>query len=302
MGTDRININADIIKSDAAYLNEMANAKTIDDVTRAAQALRERQIGIVDLTTGEFRRPPLSNSASEKPREVTRTVEIGGREFTFRAPNESTLENQIETAKTVAQELEAGQVRDDKGRFVARSAEAVDDGGAEVARQTELQLRMLRGQIDIKTYLQESGAVASYLHDEGVPLEELRALAQHREASANEQEWKQATESFLNGPGGDWPGGAANQRILQNTLLALGLQDSEDKLGALVAAYEEMKRGGTIFAYEQTAPGVKAAVEKVVNEASPEELLAAWKEQFAVSGGDARAANAALIESFRRKG
>jgi hypothetical protein len=59
-----------------------------------------------------------------------------------------------------------------------------------------------------------------------------------------------------------------------------------------------MKQNNALLPYEQA--NVSAAIQKELATASPQELIDAWKTQYA-SGGDARAANAALIESLRRK-
>jgi hypothetical protein len=174
----------------------------------------------------------------------------------------------------------------------------VDDGGAEIARQSELELKFRRGEISVKEYIEQSGAVTEFLESQGVPLDELREVAGLRQAHAFEQDWVAATETFLAGPGGDWPGGNANKTNLQNALVALGLMDADDKVGALVQAYEYMKQNNALIPYEQA--NVSAAIQKELATASPQELIDAWKTQYA-SGGDARRCQRALIESLRRK-
>jgi len=299
MGTDRVNINVgdgEQIKPDGAYLNDLREARSAQDLADAARTLRERAQGLVfDAASGQYR--STAPAASTTEREFTRTEVIGGREFTFTGPSESALSASIEGAKVAAAEFENAQARDDSGRFVGRNADG-DDGGAEIARQTELELQFRRGEISVKEYIEQSGAVTEFLESQGVPLDELREVAGLRQAHAFEQDWVAATETFLAGPGGDWPGGNANKTNLQNALVALGLMDADDKVGALVQAYEYMKQNNALIPYEQA--NVSAAIQKELATASPEELIRVWREQYA-SGGDAAAANRALIESFRRK-
>jgi len=294
--SDRVNINAEQIKADGAFQNDMSKITSVDDIVRAAQSLRERAQGVVyNPSSGQYE--STAPAASTTEREFTRVETIGGREFTFTAPDQTTLQHHIETAKAVAAEFENAQARDENGRFVERGG-LVDDGGAEIARQSELELKFRRGEISVKEYIEQSGAVTEFLESQGVPLDELREVAGLRQAHAFEQDWVAATETFLAGPGGDWPGGNANKTNLQNALVALGLMDADDKVGALVQAYEYMKQNNALLPYEQA--NVSAAIQKELATASPQELIDAWKTQYA-SGGDARAANAALIESLRRK-
>jgi hypothetical protein len=298
--SDRVNINAEQIKADGAFQNDLSRASSVEDIVRASQALRERAQGVVfDPSSGQYVAASVPSAASAT-REFTKSVEIGGREFTFTASSEAEMAALISNAQLVAESV-AAPVRDENGRFVARNGEPVDDGGAEAARQTELELKFRRGELSIKEYLAESGAVGSYLEDAGVSMEDLRATAQQRDAEIYAHDWQQATQTFLAGPGGDWPGGEANKINLQNALVALDLMDAEDKVGALVTAFDYMKRNNALIPYEQTNSAVQSAINKELETASPEELIRVWREQFSNSG-DASAANQALIASFRRKG
>jgi len=291
MPSDRVNINAPIIKEDGAFQNDLRTATSTDDIVRAAQSLRERAQGLVyDPSSGQYRAAAPAASTAEQSREVTKTVEIGGREFSFTASSEAEMAALISNAQLVAESV-AAPVRDENGRFT-RSGEPADDGGAEAARQAELNLKMMRGEIDIKTFLAESGAVGSWLQDQGVSIEDLRAAAGQRTV----QDWQQAVETFL--AGSDWPGGAKNLHLIRTQLTAMGAEDAEDKVAALQAAYSELRNNGTLFPYEGEA--TQADILKATSTMSPEEMLALWKEQYA--GGNADAANRALIESFRRKG
>jgi hypothetical protein len=301
MGTDRVNINVgdgEQIKPDGAYLNDLREARSAQDLADAARTLRERAQGLVfDPSSGQYRAQAPAASATE--REFTKSVEIGGREFTFTAPDQTTLQHHIETAKAVAAEFEAGQARDENGRFTS----SVDDEAArqqKIYNDSQAELAFRRGEISVKQYIENTNAIPEMLEGYGISIEDLQATAQQRDAEAYAQDWQQATQTFLAGPGNEWPGGEANKINLQNALVSLGLMDADDKVGALVQAYEYMKRHDALIPYAQTSPGVQAAVNKEIENASPEELIRVWREQF--SNSDASAANQALIASFRRKG
>jgi hypothetical protein len=51
-----------------------------------------------------------------------------------------------------------------------------------------------------------------------------------------------ATTTFLQGAGAHWPGGVKNRELLGMQLASMGLADAEDKVGALSAAFAELKR------------------------------------------------------------
>jgi hypothetical protein len=114
MGTDRININAPTIKEDGAFQNDLRSAKSVDDIVRASQSLRERAQGVVyDPVSGQYRESAPAASATEREF-TTKTVEIGGREFTFTASSEAEMAALISNAQLVAENVAAparGEVR-----------------------------------------------------------------------------------------------------------------------------------------------------------------------------------------------
>jgi len=221
-------------------------------------------------------------------------VVIAGKEFIFYGTPEE-IQVQVDAAVTVYDELRSP----DDHHAQPTAAEIEEDRVAEVLRQTELQLKMQRGEISIAKYINESGAVKDWLTSQGVDLEQLRQQAQVRDAEAYESAWTQATQKFLNesATGKLWPGGEQNQKLLQNAVLLLDLQDSPS-VESLEAAFEQMKKDGTVFSHEQ----MQSEILKSTNDMSPEEILLAWKEQQPGYGmGDASKANAELISLFRRR-
>ena len=104
-----------------------------------------------------------------------------------------------------------------------------------------------------------------------------------------ETSWKSATETFL--ASSDWPGGDRNREQLGLRLIALGLTNAEDKVQALKDAYASMRESNALFD-DVSAEQAK----KLAENASPQEILQAWKETQA----DPESANAEFIRSFQR--
>jgi hypothetical protein len=80
------------------------------------------------------------------------------------------------------------------------------------------------------------------------------------------------------GSGVSWPGTQRNLEILGLTIQKLGLQDAEDKVAALCAAYAEMKRTGLIFEGEKPAVSDTPKVTIDTSNMTPQEILDKWKE------------------------
>ena len=119
------------------------------------------------------------------------------------------------------------QLRNDNGQFVSR-----DDPSF----QAELKLKMMTGEIDVPTYIRESGALDGYL-SETYGLDP-NAIANQK----NERGWQEATQQFLKGAGREWQGGAENLQRIQQILHENGLENGIEgnKLAALEAAYKYM--------------------------------------------------------------
>jgi hypothetical protein len=191
-------------------------------------------------------------AAEETPaRKVTRRENIGGRDFDFTASSEEQLARDIANAREIA---DAVQLRDAQGRFVSPQ----DQGriAEEAARKAELDADFRAGRITTEQYLESSGLVGQYLADRGVPLEALQETI----AKNVERSWAEASNVFAHSEfGADWPGGKRNLEILGMTIIALGLSETEDKIAALRAAWEQMKKDGVIFSDDGFRVGASGA-------------------------------------------
>lgn len=172
----------------------------------------------------------------------TRTENIGGKEFTFTAASELELERQVSNALRVAyavqpvateKVVETPRVDPEAARLAAE---------ADVTAKADLELKFKRGDITAADYLEQSGAIKTYLEKQGVPLADLQTEATKRENERYATSWNEATEEFKNGPAGkDWPGGPINLEIIGGKLAMLGLTDAQDKVAALAQAWNIMK-------------------------------------------------------------
>lgn len=269
-------LTADILKSES-----------FEDLRSLLHASVENSpaLGITrDAQTGQFvRRDPLTPAAQvaePEERVFSKTVKIGGKDFTFTDESEEGLTNQIASAQTVAENLQ-----EDRSSVTPRSVrKAESDAALEAVRQAELSLAFKRGEISTADYLRESGALAQALRDSGVDVEKI-SEEQYTES------WEKATKRFLYSPAGaDWPGGEKNLELIGLQLASMGLT-TEPSVESLAKAWAEMKAKGTVFP--------NTSDERVLEELeglNPQEILERFK---AAHSGDPEAANQGFIDSFR---
>lgn len=301
------------MKGDAAYDKDINRANTVDEILELSRNARDRGLAANGVTrnpiTGQFeaavrdaaeqdesaRAAAAAAAASGATRadgqEYSRVVTIAGKQIEFSNTSPELLERDIQQAQKLAEVWQQPSAEEqEKQAKNARELAAADR--AELDRQLRL------GIITTSDYLSKSGAVGDYLEAQGISLDALRERSQEEASKAYQQSWANATREFLNGPGATWPGGNKNLAQMQMAVNALGLIDAEDKVAALVQAYEYLKQAGTLFDREVT----QAEILKSTQDMTPAEILQAWKEQQpGYAMGDATAANQALINSFRRR-
>jgi hypothetical protein len=251
---------------------------------------RSPQLGIErDEQTGRVvsRRDPLTPAAQtveEEAREFSKTVKIGGRDFTFTDSSEDGLTNQIASAQLVAEKLQ-----DERSSVTPRSArKAQDDAALEAVRQAELSLAFKRGELSTADYLRESGALAQALRESGVDVEKIAG-------DQFQQSWTEATDIFLRETpeGQSWKGGQKNLSIIGNLIEAAGLTEASDKVAALRTMAAKMRAEGLEFEGDVSEEQLARELEGM----TPQEILEQWKEAHA--GQDPTQANASFIETFR---
>lgn len=269
------------------------NAASAEDITIAVQAALVKQ-NLADEQTAAQKaadeKAAAEKAAADKlaadkvaaePQMFTRTEVIGGREFTFEAPTEVQLVEQIVNAYKVAGAVQSPTTVEivDPAAEAAQQKALEDAQTAEAARLADLKLKFQRGEIDVETYLQESNAVATYLEQQGIPLDELRESVERGRGQEDAQSWSDAVEEFLQGPGADWPGGDQNRELIGMKIAQMGLEDAENKVEALMIAYNELRKNNLLFA--NAAPtatqttDAKAAADKAAADKAAADAAAA---------------------------
>jgi hypothetical protein len=193
----------------------------------------------------------------------TRTEVIGGKEFHFEAASELEIERQVLNAYKVAYNVQQPMERAEPIVDQAAVAAAAE---AEVLARTELERKFRLGEISAKDYIEQSGAVDEFLRNQGISVESLKNVVETNAAAAVQQSWAEASETFKNTVGADWPGGVKNRALLGDKLAAMGLVDAEDKVAAMAQAWAAMKQTGAYF--ENGDAPVAAAVVPAIDTAA----------------------------------
>jgi len=278
------------MQADAALERDLKKAATPEEIRELLErAVSRSNLGVRrDEQTGRFvsaqtaeTQPPAEEQHEDAGHVFSKVLKIHGQEITVEAASELELERQVTQAYRIAE-----AVRPSGEEVTPRQRQS--DAAVEAMNQVELKLQFQRGEISPADYIEKSGALDSALAARGFDLE----------AAANkqtEQDWAAATDEFLNGPGSDWPGGAANLKIIGTQILAMGLQDAPDKVAALSAAWEEMKKDGTVISPEPTEEQLIEAT----NGMSPTEIIEKWKT---AQGYDPEKANDAFVRQNSSSG
>jgi trimeric autotransporter adhesin len=216
-----------------------AAAQLAADQTTAAKAAADKVIA-----------DQAAVDAAEAAKGCTRTVEIGGRSFTFEGATEEEVDRLELNAMKVAyayagRESETAQVVVDPAVAAAAAQRAAEN---DVVAKVELERKFRAGEISPAEYIQQSGAMKEYLAKEGVSIESLKAVVESNQDTRFEQSWAAAGVAFQNSTAGlDWPGGKKNQELLGLKIAAMGLTDAQDKVAAIAQAYAAMKQSGLYF-------------------------------------------------------
>jgi hypothetical protein len=177
-----------------------------------------------------------------------RVENIGGHDMEFDGNSEAEVDRLILNAYKVAYTVRPPAEHVAQVDTAAVAAKAAADAEAQVAAKAELERKFRLNEISAAEYIQQSGAVKSYLESEGVSIEALRDATTEKQGKQFEQSWKQAGESFAKTPAGaNWPGGARNQELLGLKVVELGLVDAPDKVAAIAQAYEALKQKNMLF-------------------------------------------------------
>ena len=150
---------------------------------------------------------------------------VDGTKFVIEGNSESDLaQKEVEFYRAQMQPTPARTeaTRDERGRFTSPVDQGRTDENA--FAKAELELRFKRGEISAADYLEQSGAMADYLAKQGIPIEELRAVAEEKQGERIMQSWQEAAQAFLKSPEGrSWPGGQENLKKVGEIIEQQGL-------------------------------------------------------------------------------
>ena len=280
-----------------AEAEKQAAAAVVDEKTAADKALADK--AAADKAA--------EDAAAAQTFESVET--IGGKEFTFKANTQAELDHMIANAYKVAYAVQPTErVIEQVIDPAVAEKQAADKAAADAAAKTELELKFKRGDITASDYIEQSGALASYLERQGIPLADLKKAVETNRGNDYEKSWQEASADFVKtSAGADWPGGEKNLEILGLKIVSMGLAEAKDKVAALAQAYADMKRTGMIFpttaettlTSEQQAAAKTAADKAIADKAAADEAarVAAAGGAAQVSAETARAAAAARVQS-----
>ena len=165
--------------------------------------------------------PTGKTTPAPQPTRLSRVVEFGGQRYTVEGNNEAELlaaENSLYKQAFSGDSHQNDQPRGADGRFL--SPEEVEKfNAAEITRQSELELKFKRGEIDTATYLRDSGAIEKHLAEQGVDIEALKVASQEKSEEAYTHSWEVAVQEFLNSPeASDYVGGQESLRRMGEVL------------------------------------------------------------------------------------
>jgi len=173
--------------------------------------------------------------AANAPRKFAKYVTVDGQRHLLEGGSPEELANaETDLYQQLFEKSDDGQARDSQGRFVAEPT-AAEKAAQELAtaNRAELELKFKRGDITAEQYLEQSGAIGTYLENHGILPEALATVSD----ALYQNTWAQATEQFLNSESGaSWPGGEQNMKTLAAILEENGM--TEPSVENLSAAYQ----------------------------------------------------------------
>ncbi len=225
-----------VTKSVEEQLQGATNAEQIKEIMRSASLEQ-------NLVTRDWD-PNILNPVEPgtAPRGYAKTIVVNGVKTILEGATEEDLLSK-ETdfyrrtfGQSASTDTRTEQARDAAtGRFVEQTQTNEDDQ-AEIARLADLELKFKRGEISVKDYIQQSGALDEVLAEQGLSVKTLKDVVAEKQDARYQTNWKTATETFI-ARHPSWPGGDANRDLLGNIIVEQGWIN-EDPLEALEAAYQ----------------------------------------------------------------
>ena len=153
----------------------------------------------------------------EQPTQFTKRVLVDGKSLEFAGPTE------LDVERAIGDYFRGEQAARESGETTTRQAATTETESPEqIQNRVETELRFRRGELSVKEYIEQSGAVKEYLADQGVDMESLRQVS----GQNFERSWASATEEFMQTPEGQtWEGGEENKNIIGKIIADADLVD-----------------------------------------------------------------------------
>ena len=106
-------------------------------------------------------------------------------------------------------------------------------------------------------------------------------------ASPSAQSWPEAVQVFLHSPAGSWwPGGAQNQKLITDRIATMGLNNAQDKVGALKQAAEALRAENALVPYIAPVPNETEPVKAQTQTAAQDGTIRVETQSAFVWGQD----------------
>jgi len=204
---------------------------------------------------------PVENPTPTAHR-YAQAIEIGGVKKLFEGDSELDVTRQVNTyMREQFSTATPEQARDASGRFTAHdtAAQAAQADEAEILRQSDLKLRLMRGEVSVDQ------AMGEYLQAQGLSVSELKRASEQSFASG----WESATAQFqARHP--DYVGGTDNLAEFSRTLQALNLVNNPS-LSSLEAAFADMVRRNAYYENPEVT-AYQEQQDRLANAKTPDEI------------------------------
>jgi hypothetical protein len=256
---------------------DVANGRFISSTNAAPDAA-----AVAEKTAADAKAAADAAAAKAASREFKRVITVAGKQIEITGASADELAVAEKHARQVAEIL-----KEDVPAPVRNIAD-------EVWRANQLAEQFRSGVISPEQYLQASGALEAAVDKR---LQEAGFDVNQAAAQQLQQSWIEAAHEFVTTPEGlDWPGGKKNKELLALKIAELGLVNSTDKVAACAQAYAALKSKGMLFNGDHDAEEMEKLA--ISSNATPQEILEAWKATQVVTNGDASLANEAFIQTF----
>lgn len=168
-------------------------------------------------------------AAKETP--LSQTFEVGGKKLTFSGATNEDILRQAVAAYSAAAPAPVPVVVEQPKKVELSKDDMFRIGTDLMTGKPEA----------IREYVSKSGMLDDYFKEKNIDLSKLSAATQQQIETEVQNQWGEATKTFLALPGNDYPGGEINKIILGTKIAEMGL-GKKPSVESISAAYAEMKK------------------------------------------------------------